>query len=310
MQQARDQRLIRQALPRAPASGSPRDPCSTTGYSAADPCGTSPSHTEHSEPARACRRPRTSTRLARPSRAAPSRRHQASSSLFTRYSFVALRLAPDDEDALADVLVRVRMLQDSVAQRVLKRHTLASAAVCPAVCPNAVPEPSFDSQRQPSSYAKTGRKPYDFRPVTARSRRSTWESLRPINGHKAIAFSRCGYLAPDGRTIVFSRFRRSVLLRRAVRVGSGYARRDRLYRRLDLVLRFFQASSLAPARGSRTPSAIHPTMIGQTASSTVPLRTAGGGLAVCGYVASVTFMMTEATSSRWRSPAANVRAAW
>ena len=41
------------------------------------------------------------------------------------------------------------LLATRVAQRVPARHTLASAPVCPGVCPNAVREPSFRSQRQP-----------------------------------------------------------------------------------------------------------------------------------------------------------------
>jgi hypothetical protein len=105
-------------------------------------------------------------------------------------------LALDDEDALASVPVGVRMFQDveqvatldveddvlepdvairlsfaffassqakyftaiRVAQRVLDRHTLASSLVCPAVCPNAVQERSFGSQRQPAFQQKTGLK--------------------------------------------------------------------------------------------------------------------------------------------------------
>src|SRR5437763_9310935 len=37
----------------------------------------------------------------------------------------------------------------SAAQRVPATHTLASALVCPPVCPNALREPSSGSQRQP-----------------------------------------------------------------------------------------------------------------------------------------------------------------
>ena len=40
------------------------------------------------------------------------------------------------------------------ARRVLRRHTLASSGVCPIVCPNAVREPSFGSQRQPRTNKK------------------------------------------------------------------------------------------------------------------------------------------------------------
>jgi hypothetical protein len=98
--------------------------------------------------------------------------------------------ASDNEDALAGVTVGVRVLQDveqvatldvehdvfepdaalrpelrvlrvvpgevlhclfSVAQRVPSKHTVASAPVCPPVCPNAAQGPSIGSQRQPSS---------------------------------------------------------------------------------------------------------------------------------------------------------------
>jgi hypothetical protein len=43
------------------------------------------------------------------------------------------------------------------ARRALRRHTLASSGVCP-VCPNAIPEPSSGSQRQPRDQLKTGLK--------------------------------------------------------------------------------------------------------------------------------------------------------
>ena len=102
---------------------------------------------------------------------------------------VHIVLPPDDEDTLASVTAGVRMFENveqvapldveddvlepdaalrpsfrssrrprrstsppfSVAQCVLVRHTLASAPVCPRVCPNAVRGPSSGSQRQPRS---------------------------------------------------------------------------------------------------------------------------------------------------------------
>ena len=105
-------------------------------------------------------------------------------------------LAADDEDAPVGVTVGVRVFEDveqvprsiwkttssnpmprsalsfaffassqakyftaiSVAQRVPVRHTLASAPVCPPVCPNAVRRPSSGIQRQPSYQKKTGLK--------------------------------------------------------------------------------------------------------------------------------------------------------
>jgi hypothetical protein len=44
------------------------------------------------------------------------------------------------------------------AQRVLRKHTLASSGVCPEMCPNAVRQPSSGSQRQPRGQLKTGLK--------------------------------------------------------------------------------------------------------------------------------------------------------
>jgi hypothetical protein len=78
---------------RALVSGSPPDPCSRAECSAAGLCGTWPSRSESSESARACRRRRTTSRHARPTRPVPSRRLQSSSSDSSpRYCFVAFRL--------------------------------------------------------------------------------------------------------------------------------------------------------------------------------------------------------------------------
>ena len=48
--------------------------------------------------------------------------------------------------------------EDSLARRVLARHTLASSKLCPKVCPDEVQSRSAGTQRQPSLYAKTGLK--------------------------------------------------------------------------------------------------------------------------------------------------------
>ena len=48
-------------------------------------------------------------------------------------------------------VLRVVPSNYSLSRCVPIRHTLASALVCPPVCPNPVQEPSFGSQRQPSS---------------------------------------------------------------------------------------------------------------------------------------------------------------
>ena len=80
-----------------------------------------------------------------------------------------------------------------------------------------------------------------------------WPALRPTKGHKVIVFSRCG-TGTDGRRVVFGRVRRSVLRGRAIRLGPRYPRRDRVYRRLDVVLRFFEANTLAWRHSRAVPS--------------------------------------------------------
>ena len=45
-----------------------------------------------------------------------------------------------------------------VARCVPTRHTLASAKLCPRMCPDGVRSRSFGTQRQLSLYAKTGQK--------------------------------------------------------------------------------------------------------------------------------------------------------